>query len=81
MGETWAINLMELQCKGFKPKRVIADDAHGLRAGHKLVFPNIPCDGDVFHIIKTLMEMRLFFRNRLKSSTTDREALEEKINK
>lgn len=79
--ETWAIKLMELQDKGLKPERIIADDGSGLRAGHQLVFPDIPCDGDVFHMIKKLMEMRLFFRNRFKSSTTERICMKEKIHK
>ena len=77
--ETWAINLMDLKDKGFHPERVIADDASGLRSGHQLIFPEVPCDGDVFHIIKTLMDMRIFFRNRLKTSVSDRECLEEKV--
>ena len=79
--DTWAIKLMELQDNGFSPARIIADDGSGLRAGHEIVFPDVPCDGDVFHMIKKLMEMRLFFRNRLKSSVTDRVELENKIDK
>lgn len=80
-GETWAVNLMDLQDKGFSPDRIIADDGSGLRAGHQIALPDVPCDGDVFHIIKTLMEMRLFFRNRLKTSITDRIDVEEKMKK
>ena len=79
--DTWAIKLMELQDRNFDPERIIADDGQGLRAGHQVVFPGVPCDGDVFHMIKKLMEMRLFFRNRLKGSITDRVNLEEQIYK
>jgi hypothetical protein len=79
--DTWAIKLMELEDNGFSPSRIIADDGSGLRAGHALVFAEVPCDGDVFHMIKKLMEMRLYFRNRLKSSITERYELEQKLNK
>ena len=67
-GDTWAIHLLDLQKQGFNPERVFADDGSGLRAGHQYVFPNTPCDADHFHISKELMELRRYFRNRLKSS-------------
>ena len=53
-GDTWAIHLWDLEKQGFKPERIIADDGDGLRAGHKLALPHIPCDADHFHITKTL---------------------------
>ena len=67
-GETWGISLLELQDKGFKPNRVIADDGSGLRAGHAIVMSEIPCHGDLFHMLKKLMDMRRYFRNCLKSA-------------
>lgn len=73
--------LMELPDKGFNPARIIADDGSGLRADHKMLLPDVPCDSDVFPMISKLMHMRLFFTNRLKSSTTDRVVLEEQIRK
>lgn len=69
-GDTWAIHLMDLQKQGFDPERVFADDGSGLRAGHQYVFPNTPCDADHFHASKALMDIRRYFRNRLKSSSS-----------
>lgn len=46
--ETWAIHLFDLQKQGFKPERVIADDADGLRNAHAMVMGDIPCDYDHF---------------------------------
>ena len=50
-GETWAIHLWDLEKKGFNPERVIADDGNGLRAGHQIALPHIPCDADNFMAI------------------------------
>jgi hypothetical protein len=69
-GDTWAINLLDLQKQKFKPTRVIADDGSGLRAGHAAVCYNIPCDIDNFHITRDLMELRRYFRNKSKSTAT-----------
>ena len=69
-GETWAIHLWDLEKKGFAPERVFADDGSGLRAGHKLAMPHIPCDLDHFHILRDLKNMRRFFRNRLKTAVS-----------
>lgn len=78
-GDTWAIHLMDLQKQGFNPDRVFADDGSGLRAGYQYVFPNTPCDADHFHIIKTLMDLRRYFRNRLKSCISHRILMELKM--
>lgn len=78
-GETWGINLLDLVKKGFNPERIIADDGNGLRAGHEMVFPNVPCDGDNFHIMETLQESRRFFRNQLKSAITYLKKMEKKM--
>jgi hypothetical protein len=80
-GDTWAIHLMDLQKRGFNPDRVFADDGSGLRAGHQYIFPNTPCDADHFHISKDLMDLRRYFRNRLKSSVSYRILMESKMDK
>lgn len=49
--DTWALRLLELQDRGFAPKATIADFGTGLRAGHRLALPNVPCRGDVFHAL------------------------------
>lgn len=80
-GDTWSIRMMELEDRGFAPDRIIADDADGIRVGHQTVMPTIPFDLDNFHITKTLMECRRYFRNRLKSSLLHLLSLEAKMDK
>ena len=80
-GCTWALNLFDLQKQNYNPERVIADDGSGLRAGHEIVFPNTPCDADHFHITKTLMELRRFFRNKLKTAISYCLSIESKLEK
>ena len=77
--DTWGIHVLDLVEQGFNPERVIADNAEGLRVGLKIACPHIPCDGDNFHITKMLIECRRYFRNRLKSSITYREAVQQKM--
>jgi len=73
--------LWDLQQQGFNPERVFADDGDGLRAGHKIALKNTPCDGDHFHIIRQLTNMRRFFRNRLKSAITYEKEMTNKMEK
>ena len=80
-GDTWAINLWDLATRGFNPERVIADDGYGLRAGHQIALPHIPCDADNFHITKALIELRQYFRNCLKTAISYRKQLEHKMGK
>ena len=50
--DTWGFHLLEAQAQGFSPDYTIADAAKGLRAGQKAVMPEIPCHGDIFHILQ-----------------------------
>jgi len=70
---TWAIKLMECQQKGLNPERTLGDDAGGLVSGHKIAFPNVPYHYDIFHLYRGLMDLRRFFRNRLKTAITEGE--------
>lgn len=79
--ETWGINLLDLQKQKFNPDRFIMDDGTGIRAGHKMIFPNISCDYDNFHITRDLMELRRFFRNKLKTAVSYKNKMQEKTNK
>jgi len=79
--DMWAIHLWDLEKQGFKPERLFADDGDGLHAGHKIALPNTPCDADHFHITKKLIEMRRFFRNRLKSAISYQKEIEDKMEK
>lgn len=70
-GDTWGVNLLDLQDQGYKPERIIADDGEGLRKGHAIVMEDTPCDYDNFHLTRDLMEVRRYLRNRLKTATTN----------
>jgi len=80
-GDTWAIHLLDLKKKGLNPERFIADYGTGLRDGHQMIFPKTPCDADNFHITKTLIELRRYFRNCLKTAISYRKQLENKMEK
>jgi hypothetical protein len=51
-GDAWAIHLLDLRQQGLAPRHTIADAGTGLRAGQKIAWPDTPCHGDVFHIIR-----------------------------
>lgn len=80
-GDTWAVHLLYLIDKGFNPERVIADGGTGLRSGHALALPGVPCDYDNFHIVMDLTDVRRFYRNRLKTAITNLKAQQEKLAK
>jgi hypothetical protein len=79
--DTWAIHFMDYQNKGLKPERTIGDDAKGLVSGHKTFFTEVPCHYDNFHLSQRLMELRLYFRNRLKTAISERNSLNENSQK
>ena len=79
--DTWAIHFMDLQQQGFKPERVIGDDGDGLRCAHKNMFPDVPFDYDLFHLLKLLMDTRRYFRNRYNSSVSHLIKVEHKMEK
>lgn len=56
-GDTWAIRLWELQERGFAPKATVADGGRCLRAGQQLALPEVPCRGDVFHVLRDLQQV------------------------
>jgi len=62
--ETWAIRMMELQDRGFRPEATIADAGSGLRAGQALAMPGVPCRGDVFHALQLVQPLVTFLENR-----------------
>lgn len=69
--DTWAIHFWDCQKKGLDPLRTIGDDASGLVSGHKMVFPDVPYHYDNFHLSRALMDLRRFYRNRLKTAITE----------
>jgi hypothetical protein len=62
--ETWGIRLLDLQPQGFQPEAIIGDAGSGLRAGLALAMPEVPCRGDVFHILQSVQSLRTFLENR-----------------
>jgi hypothetical protein len=62
--DTWGIRLLELADQGFNPEATIADAGSGLRAGQALALPDVPCRGDIFHIIRDLEALVGFLENR-----------------
>ena len=62
--ETWGVRLLELVDQGFAPDATVADAGLGLRAGQALALPDIPCRGDVFHILHEVEDLVGFLENR-----------------
>jgi hypothetical protein len=61
---TWGVRLLELQDRGLNPEAFVADFGTGLRAGHELALPHIPCRGDVFHALQTVVPVVTALENR-----------------
>jgi hypothetical protein len=62
--DTWGIRLLELVDQGFNPEATVADAGSGLRAGQALALPDVPCRGDIFHIVRDLEALVRFLENR-----------------
>jgi hypothetical protein len=62
--DTWGVRLLEAQAQGFQPEATIADAGKGIRAGQALAMPEVPCRGDVFHILQTVQSLATFLENR-----------------
>jgi hypothetical protein len=63
-GETWGVRLLELLDQGFDPEAIVADAGSGLRAGQALALPEVPCRGDLFHILRDLEQLCGSLENR-----------------
>ncbi len=62
--DTWGVRLLELAECGFAPEAVVADFGTGLRAGQGLALPQVPCRGDVFHLLHDLEPVVTYLENR-----------------
>jgi hypothetical protein len=62
--ETWGVRLLELVDQGFNPHATVADAGAGLRAGQVLALPEVPCRGDIFHVLRDLEQLVGFLDNR-----------------
>jgi hypothetical protein len=80
-GETWKKRLLDLQTRGFNPKRTIADSGSGLRAGQAEAMPGVPCDGDVFHALWEVGKVVQYAENRAYAVIGTHEGLEQRMNR
>jgi hypothetical protein len=62
--DTWGVRLLELADRGFAPDALVADFGSGLRAGQKLALPDVPCRGDIFHLVHDLAQVLSSLENR-----------------
>lgn len=62
--ETWGLHLLELQKQGLNPEATIADGGRGFRAGHAIVWPDVPCRADVFHALYDVGQLASYLENR-----------------
>ena len=62
--DTWGVRLLELVDQGFNPEATVADAGSSLRAGQAQALPNVPCQGDIFHIVRDLETVVSFLENR-----------------
>lgn len=78
-GDTWGVHLLDLAERGLQPERTIADGGGGLRAGQAEAWPDVPCNGDVFHAEREIGMLANYLANRASHCTTTREKLERKM--
>jgi hypothetical protein len=71
--ETWGVRLLELVDRGFDPDAIVADAGSGLRAGHALALPEVPCRGDLFHVLRDLEQVVAYLENRAYDALADTE--------
>ncbi len=78
-GDTWGWHLLEASEQGLFPEFTIADGGTGLRAGQELAWPEVPCHGDIFHIIKDGKDLARYLTRKARKATTQRQKLEEQM--
>ena len=71
--ETWGVRLLELVDQGFAPEATVADAGTGLRAGQALSLPEVPCRGDLFHVLRDLEQVVGYLANRAYGALEDSE--------
>lgn len=76
--DTWGFRLLELVDQGFAPEANVADFGAGLRAGHRVALPEVPCRGDVFHALYTIGPLVGYLEKRAYEAIAARTKLERK---
>src|SRR3954454_11064730 len=69
--DTWGVRLLELVDQGFDPEAIVADAGSGLRAGQALALPEVPCRGDIFHVLRDLEGVVGYLENRAYDALED----------
>lgn len=77
-GDTWQLRLLECQDRGFAPDATIADFGTGIRAGQRRALPDVPCRGDIFHVLHEVTPVVTFLENRAYDLITMHDKLEHK---
>jgi hypothetical protein len=75
-GDTWATHLLYAVDKGFNPEYTVADFGKGLRAGQKSALPDVPCFGDVFHVLQQFLKVLSKLEKAAYGSINERYKLE-----
>ena len=78
-GDTWGWHLLEASERGLAPEFTIADSGKGLRTGQELAWPEVPCHGDVFHILQAAKDLARQLKQAAQKATTRRQKLERKM--
>ncbi len=62
--DTWALALLQAQEQGLQLERSVADGGQAIRAGQRMVWPDVPCDYDHFHALQETERLVTFLENR-----------------
>jgi len=77
---TWGVHLLHLQeHQNLKPHHTIADGGTGLRKGQADAWPDIPCNGDVFHALKPMLELIINLENRALGEISESISIKKKL--
>jgi hypothetical protein len=77
--ETWAVHLLDLAEQGLQPDYTVADGGQGLRTGQALAWPEVACDGDVFHGLQPITRLVETLDKRAYGAIAQREKLEQQM--
>ena len=77
--ETWALALLQAQEQGLQLESSVADGGQAIRAGQRMVWPDVPCDYDHFHALQETERLVTFLENRAYRLMGVRETLESKM--
>jgi hypothetical protein len=62
--DTWGVCLLESAERGLAPDAIVADFGSGLRAGQATALPEVPCRGDLFHLVRDWEQAVTYLENR-----------------